>query len=139
MDASVVVKWILPGEPYQENADKLKEDHVSGIAELCAPSIIIPEVANALWRAVKLGRISEEDAQEALNALNDMKIKLYELDWTEISQGLSTACKLDLTVYDASYLFSLTKRKHSYLRLTINYTKKQRGILKYCTSKTTGT
>jgi len=105
VDASVIAKWILPGEPYQENAVRVKEDCVSGMAELCAPGFIVEEVANALWRAIKLGRISEEDAQEALKALNDMRIELHELNWAQVSQGLSIACKLDLTVYDASYLF----------------------------------
>lgn len=105
MDASVVAKWVLPGEPYQEKAIKLKEDQASGIVELCAPSFIVQEVANSLWRAVKLKRIAEEDAQEALKALNDMRIELYELDWTKLSQALSISCKLNVTIYDAAYLF----------------------------------
>jgi len=115
VDSNVVAKWVLPGEPYQENAVRLKEDHVSGLAELCAPNLIVQEVANALWRAVKLGRISEEDAQEALEALNDMRIELHELNWAQISQGLSIACKLDLTIYDASYLFLANKMKARFI------------------------
>ena len=111
MDASVIAKWVLPGEPYQENAVKLKEDHVSRIVSLSAPAFITSEVANALWRAVKLGRIIEEDAQEALKALNDMRIELHESDWIQVSQGLSIACKLDLTIYDASYLFLANETK----------------------------
>lgn len=110
-DASVIVKWILSGEPYQENAVRLKEDVVSGVAELCAPSFVVEEVAKALWRAIKLERISREDAQEALKALNDMRIELYELDWFQISEGLSVACNLDLTIYDTSYLFLADKMK----------------------------
>ena len=115
MDASVVAKWVLSGEPYQENAVKLKQDHVSGIASLCAPVFIVSEVANALWRAVKLGRIVEEDAQEALKALNDMGIDLQESDWVQASQGLSIACKLDLTIYDASYLWLTDKTKAQFI------------------------
>ena len=111
VDASVVAKWVLPGEPYQENAVKLKEDHVSGTAELCAPAFIAQEVGNAFWRAVKLRRLSKEDAQEALKALNDMKIELHELNWTEASQGLNIACTLDLAIYDAAYLFLTNKTK----------------------------
>jgi len=111
VDASVIAKWILPGEPYQENAVRLKEDCVSGMAELCAPSFIVEEVANALWRAINLERISEEDAKEALKALNDMRIELHEPNWAKISQGLSIACKLDLTIYDTSYLFLADKIK----------------------------
>ena len=115
MDASVVAKWVLPGEPYQENAVKLKQDYVSGITSLSAPAFITSEVGNALWRAVKLGRIIEEDAQEALKALNDMRIELHESDWVQASQGLSIACKLDLTIYDASYLALTDKTKAQFI------------------------
>ena len=111
VDASVVAKWVLPGEPNQENALKLKNDHVLGIVELHAPAFIVEEVANALWRATKLKRLSQEDAQEALNALNDMKIILYELDWAQAAQSLAIACKHNIALYDASYLFLTNKIK----------------------------
>jgi predicted nucleic acid-binding protein len=75
----------------------------------------VQEVANALWRAVKLGRIVEEDAQDALKALNDVGIKLHELSWTQVSQGLGTACKLDLTIYDVSYLLLTDKMKARFI------------------------
>jgi len=90
---------------------RLKEDHVSGAIELSAPSVIVQEVANALWRAKKLNRISEADAKEALKALNDMRIELRELNWTQTAQALSIACDLDLTIYDTSYVFLATELK----------------------------
>lgn len=105
MDASVVAKWVLPVEMYQENALKLRNDNTSGRAELFAPTILSVEVANALWRAVKLKRLSEEDAQEALTTLGDTKIALCELDWSQISKVLKIACMLDSAIYDAAYLF----------------------------------
>jgi len=105
VDASVIAKWILPGEPFQEKALRLKEDHVSGVIELSAPGVVVQEVANALWRAVGLKRISEADAKEALEALNDMRIELHELDWAQSAEALSIACDLDLTIYDTSYFF----------------------------------
>ena len=111
VDASVVAKWVLPGEPYQENAIKLKNDHVLGLVELHAPLFIVEEVANALWRATKLKRLSQEDAQEALNALNDMKIELHQLDWAQAAQSLEIACKHNIAIYDASYLFLTDKIK----------------------------
>jgi predicted nucleic acid-binding protein len=115
VDASVVAKWVLPGEPYQENSIKLKNDHVLGLVKLCAPTFLVQEVANALWRAVKLRRLSEEDAKEALNSMNDMKIELYDLDWAQASQALEIACKLNLTLYDASYLFLANKMKARFI------------------------
>jgi len=111
VDASVIAKWVLPGEPYQKNAVRLKEDFVSGSTNLCAPSLIVEEVANTLWKAIKLERISEKDAEEAMNALNDMRIELYETNWTQACQELNIACNLDLTVYDASYLLLADKTK----------------------------
>jgi predicted nucleic acid-binding protein len=105
VDASVVAKWVLPVEMYQENALKLRDDHVSERAELFAPTILAAEVANALWRAVKLKRLTEEDAQEALKTLGDTKIALCALDWSQISQVLKIACMLDSAIYDAAYLF----------------------------------
>jgi len=62
-------------------------------------------VANALWRAAGLKRISEADAREALKALNDMGIELHELNWSQAAEALSIACDLDLTIYDTSYVF----------------------------------
>jgi len=109
VDASVVAKWVLPGEPYQENAIRLKEDYVSGKVELCAPTLAVQEVANSLWRAVKLGRLVEEDAKEALSALGDMRLVLHEPSWTQASRELGIACEFDLTIYDASYLFLAEK------------------------------
>ena len=111
VDASVVAKWVLPGEPDEENAVKLKNNHVLGLVELHAPAFIVEEVANALWRATKLKRLSQEDAKEALNALNDMKIILYELDWAAAAQSLVIACKHNIALYDASYLFLADKIK----------------------------
>ncbi len=81
--------------------------------ELCAPTLIVHEVANALGRATKIGGISENDAKEALEALEDMKIELFEPSWTKACQELSIACKLDLTVYDATYLFLAEKTRAS--------------------------
>ncbi len=108
MDASVVAKWVLPGEPHQENAIKLKEDHAAGKIELCAPTFIVQEVANALWKAI---RLEEDDANESLKALNDMNIELFELDWAQISEGLTIACKLNVAIYDAAYLFLAERTK----------------------------
>lgn len=108
-DASVVAKWILPGEPAEKNAVRLKEDSVEGIAELHAPSIIIYEVGNILWKASKTKRIAPEDAEKALNALTDMTITLHDLKWKDISEGFNMASALDLTIYDIAYVFLSNK------------------------------
>ena len=105
LDASVAVKWVLSGEPHEDKAVKIKDDQVSGVVELCAPSFMVQEVTNAVWRALKLKRITQETAQNALKSLDDLQISFYELKWSAACDELEIATKLDLTIYDSSYLF----------------------------------
>jgi predicted nucleic acid-binding protein len=105
------VKWVLSGEPYEENSARLKKDYLSGIINLSAPSIAVQEVANSLWKARIQGRILQEDAQEALKILQGMRIELPEFNWIEISEALNIACKLNLAIYDSTYLLLSEKLK----------------------------
>lgn len=105
MDASVIAKWVLPGEPFQEKAVRLKEDYVSGLIELSSLSLVVLEVANALRKAERLNRISGTDADESLKALNDMRVELHELNWAQAAQALHISSDLNLTIYDTSYIF----------------------------------
>jgi predicted nucleic acid-binding protein len=82
-----------------------------GLVELHAPTFIVEEVGKPILRATKLKRLLQEDAQEALNALNDMKIILHELDWAQTAQSLEIACKHNIALCDASYLFLTNKVK----------------------------
>ncbi len=104
IDASVIAKWVLSGEPYEENSDRLKKDYLAGTINLIAPSIAVQEVANSLWKATTRGRILQEDAQEALKNLHGMRIELHEFNWAEISEAIGIACKLNLAIYDSTYL-----------------------------------
>ena len=105
------MKWVLSGEPYEENSVRLKQDYLAGTINLTAPSIAVQEVANSLWKAQKLGRILQQDAQEALKTLQDMRIELHEFNWTEISEALNIAGKLNLAIYDSTYLLLSEKLK----------------------------
>jgi len=83
----------------------------------------VEEVANALWKATKLKKHSQEDALEAQQAQSDMKIELHELDWIQTAQALEIACKHNIALSDASYLFLTNKSKLNLLQLTTNYMK----------------
>ncbi len=104
VDASIVVKWVLSGEPCEQNSVRLKKDYLSGIVNLNAPSFVVQEVANSLWKATIRQRILQEDAREALKVLQGMRINLHEFNWVEISEALDIAGKLNLPIYDASYI-----------------------------------
>jgi predicted nucleic acid-binding protein len=130
LDACVVVKWVLPGEPYEENALRLKENYLSGIDTVRAPSLMVHEVANSLWKAIKQRRITQEDAHEALKTLDNLNISLHELNWSEISTVLTIASKTDLTIYDASYLFLSEKMQAQVITADDKMYQKAKGQFK---------
>jgi predicted nucleic acid-binding protein len=130
-----VAKWVLPVEPYQENALKLRNDHVAKRAELLAPTLLAIEVTNVLWKAVKLKRLSQEDALEALKTLGNIQISLYETDWAEASQILNIAFKLDCAVYDATYLFLANKVKAQFVTAENTLYEKAKGHFKVLHAK----
>lgn len=121
-----------------KNTLKLRENHVSGRTHLFAPKILTLEVANALWKAVKLKRLKEEDSHEALKGLSDMNIILHELDWLQTSQVLDIACKLDIAIYDATYLFLADELKIKLITSDTRLYEKAKGAtFRCCISKIT--
>lgn len=111
MDASVVAKWALPDEEYLEKALKVKNDHVSGVIRLSAPTILSLEITNALWRAIKLKRLSQESAQTSFKMLDAIGIDLYTVGWTEAVEVLNIAHQYDIAIYDAAYVYLSDKHK----------------------------
>ena len=105
VDASVVAKWILVKEEHKENALKIKNDYVANRVGLSSVEFLVEELANALWKAHKLERISRDDAVEALKALGSMGIELHRLSWSQVAEVMGIAFDLGITVYDASYVY----------------------------------
>ncbi len=69
IDASVAVRWILDDEPSRAGALVLRSSLEAGRVVAVEPSHFLLEVAGALDRAVREGRIDEERARGALAAL----------------------------------------------------------------------
>jgi len=105
VDASVVAKWILVKEEHQENAIKIKNDYVAKRVGLSSLDFVVEEVANALWKAYRLERISRDDAVEAMKVLGSMGIELHRLSWSQVAEAMGIAFDLGTTVYDASYVY----------------------------------
>jgi len=85
------------------------------------------EVTNALWKAVKLKRLSKEDSQEALKTLGDTTIALYELDWPQTSEVLDIAFKLDIAIYDAAYVLLSDKISAQFITSDTKLYEKAKG------------
>lgn len=111
VDASVVAKWALPDEEHLEQALQVKKDHTQGVTNLLAPTFLPLEITNALWRAVKLKRLSKNDAEQSLKKLDALGITHYTVDWAESLEVLDIANRLDIAVYDAAYVYLSDKLK----------------------------
>ncbi|ADJ16451.1 type II toxin-antitoxin system VapC family toxin [Halalkalicoccus jeotgali] len=98
VDASVVAKWFLPERDSNE-ARALRDAYVDGAIDLCAPSAMPFEVANALRHSSMLDDTHIEQSMDAVAA--------YGLDlfaFADIPGIISLSIKEELPVYDASYV-----------------------------------
>jgi predicted nucleic acid-binding protein len=97
VDASVVVKWLIP-EEHSAEAVRLLEEH-----ELIAPDLVLPEVGNIFW---KMQRRGEMDPEEALSALETLTPPPFVMHPSEklLPSAYLLAAHHDRTVYDSLYL-----------------------------------
>ena len=68
VDSCAGFKWLV-AEPDSDKAIRLRDDYVSGAVELLAPDIFPIEIAHALTRAERQGRITRG---EGFRRLSDM-------------------------------------------------------------------
>ena len=98
VDASVAVKW-LAAEDCSDAADRL----LANDDDLYAPRLLASEVANALWRKVRLGEIERGQAGILTAALSEMPVR-WSADETVCADAARLAVALDRPVYDCVYL-----------------------------------
>lgn len=108
VDASVAVRWLLD-VPGSERAYRLirKEDRV------VAPDLVMTEIANALWKAVRFAGLAPATAAEAIAQAG---IGFHELIPSLALANRALAIALDLRhpVYDCFYL-ALAETRESHL------------------------
>ena len=98
VDASVALKWLV-AEEGSDAADRL----LSGGDELYAPRLMASEVANALWRKVRLGQLARGQAGVLMAAVSTAPVHWYA-DETVCADAVRLAVALDRPVYDCVYL-----------------------------------
>jgi predicted nucleic acid-binding protein len=71
VDASVAAKWFLPGdsEALLHQAFALLELYDKDEVQFVVPDLFYAEVANAIWKAVRVGRIPQAFGDQALELL----------------------------------------------------------------------
>lgn len=105
IDASVAVKWAIPGEPWEYEARILKDRIASGDLEAHAPPLILYEVASVLSRAIGIDVITPSHGAETLKAIGELGINIKPIGWNTLKEVLDIAQKTKLTIYDAAYLW----------------------------------
>jgi predicted nucleic acid-binding protein len=100
VDASVILQAFFPDET-QDQAQAVIRDHVAGHIPLVAPTLILYEMTNAVVQAIRRGRITEEDGEAILTAIEGLGIEIEPVAWQSM---LSLAQRFDRSAYDAAYL-----------------------------------
>jgi predicted nucleic acid-binding protein len=96
-DASVAVKWLVADDRLAPPALAARERY-----EASAPRLIQTEVANALWKYVRLGAVPLDAAVEGVAVLEDVMDLVPDERLLERAQRLSGG--IDHPVYDCLYL-----------------------------------
>ena len=98
-DASVLLKWVLPGDEEQdgEAALSLRDEALAGAVELVVPQLWIYEVGNTLARRFP------DQAGELLASLIDFGLTEARLDARWRTQTMALAVTYKVAFYDAAY------------------------------------
>ena len=98
VDASVAVKWILKEEEHA-GAMALLTDEVT----LHAPTLLLAEVGNVIWRRARAGRFSTATGRTAFAKTRSAIEVFHGLDGLA-DTALQISLDLDHPIYDCVYL-----------------------------------
>jgi predicted nucleic acid-binding protein len=96
-----MAKWFNKGEDDEEEALALRKAWLDENVDLFAPSLIIYEVCNSIWKNPNIGRIQ---ALSLTKLVVTLKPSLIEVKEDESEEAMKLARKNKLTFYDAIYV-----------------------------------
>ena len=98
LDASLLVKWFVPEVNSAAARKWLDASH-----DYIAPELIFPEAGNALWKKVRKGELTAEEAQSLVSDLSAAGVEAVSMR-ALVSDAHALAVRTGITVYDATYL-----------------------------------
>jgi len=104
VDASIVVAWFIPGEPWTVKARKLRDEYAEGLVRLYAPNILVYELNNSLWKAVRRNLIDFKVASSCIEVFSKIAPELLPLSLDEQHKALKIAVDESITFYDSAYI-----------------------------------
>ena len=108
VDASVAAKWVLP-EPNSSQAERLRQ---SGEA-LIAPTLVLAEIGNAVWKRAIRGELTAADAESAVRLAAVLFSSLLPMEQFA-KRATALAIGLRHPIYDCFYL-ALAEREDATL------------------------
>ena len=99
LDASVAVKWYV----VEQDRERAREWLVSSETQFTAPDLLFPEVANVLWRKVRLGSIDRWQMKAAIADLAE-QVGSGVPSATLLPDAIDLAARIGHSIYDCVYL-----------------------------------
>ena len=102
LDTSVAAKWYLP-EELREEALELATRVGTGEVQLLAPSIIGPELFNALYQQHRRAYLSLDEVRAFFSSFTEAPVSFFEID-PLTSRAVEITLDSGVVVYDALFL-----------------------------------
>ena len=99
VDANVVIKWHV-AEVHTDAALRLLRDDAP---ELDVPDLVFPEVGNILWKKVRRGDLTEEEARRIARLVAAAPLTVHP-SASLLEAALEIAMRTGRTVYDSQYV-----------------------------------
>jgi predicted nucleic acid-binding protein len=109
LDSSVAVKWVLP-EIDSDKARRLRDDASSDIHTLFAPDVFSVEVAHALTRAERQGRIAVGEAAVLWGVVMSTP-PTFARSGLLVARAIDISSRMKIGVYDCLYVTLAERRK----------------------------
>jgi predicted nucleic acid-binding protein len=105
VDASVAVKWYLPenGEALADQAFALLNKYEKNEVQFVVPDLFYVEIASAIWKAVRVGRVPRAFGDQALLLLTQREFTTVP-SLKLLDQAFRIATNHGRTVYDSLYV-----------------------------------
>ena len=105
VDASVAAKWFLPGngEALKDQAVALLEKYDKDEVRFVVPDLFYVEIASAIWKAVRVGRVTRAFGDQALLLLTLREFPTVP-SLKLLNRAFQIATDHGRTVYDSLYV-----------------------------------
>lgn len=129
VDSCVAFKWLVQ-EDLSDKADRVRQDFRQGVHELIAPDVFPVEVAHALTRAERQGRITAaEGAKLFTDLLTTLPRSFPSIPLLPRAYAISSTARTG--VYDCLYLALAEREGSQFLTSDSKLIKKMSGLFPF--------